>query len=835
MKTAMLLLALLLPLSLSAAPGKEETQALTFAEKAFQDGIYDVAALNLAKFLKDYPNSELEAEARIYLAQCYLFQGLPKKSLELTVKPPDNTPDKLKPEFLFWQAEANYAMKDWAPAAARYRQLLKNFPTAPQAARARLSLSTALLQTEGETAALTALEPLLADPAPPADQQQALLQKARILISGGKLGEVSLIVDKMARGKVDRKAQYQLWYWIAELARMADKPAKAIENYQKITGDPRAFPADLIAKSWFGLGQVYKGQQKWPAAADAFQQAYGVSNDQDVMQAAVMEFLNAQLKNDTLTQGTIVIRKAAREHGAAGLSGLYAIGWFYYNAANYEAAITELDGLGSNNPNSEWNWPAQMLIAECWLKKNDPPAAVKILNKISAQDTDKPLALTAAYRLAEIQAQGGNADEALKNFLAIARQSASARQSENAYFQALMLMAGTGKTDGFAAAQAEFTGKFPNSPRLAEVAMEQARLLDAGGKGAESQKIYQTLSQNKDNPDLAAEALRRLAQLQYQAGAVDEALKNLLTLEQNFPKYANLANTVYLRVLIQKRKGALTPDEFRAELTRLIAAFPQNDALTVKAWFDIADSFSNQGNYAEAQANFQQVADKYPNSPLTDAARYFAGQCARRLGNYAEAIVILEKIPDAAPWKADARVAQIRCYIAQEKWQDAARIADSVIASRPQDAIWADASLRKVNCLYRFAKDDAKQYDAALTVLAQILAAKNITLAQRNEAGCLKGDILAQQQKPTEALAAYLDVVYGRLLPSDVTGLPAEPEQFWFNRAGVSAAQMLQDKGDIKGAIQVYRILERLSEPSRDEFRKRIDELKAHHFIYEES
>ncbi|MDR1191600.1 MAG: tetratricopeptide repeat protein [Verrucomicrobiales bacterium] len=816
----------------AAKPAKEETQALTFAEKAFQDGIYDVAALHLAKFLKDFPNSELTAEAKIYLAQCHLLQGQPKLALPLTMTPPANTPDALKPEFIFWHAETAFALKDWAQAVTLYREGLRQYPDAPSAVRSRLNLSVALLQTEGETAALTALDPLLVAKNP-ADRQQALLQKARVLISGNKLDEATLIVDQMAREKLDRKAQYQLYYWTAELARLADQPAKAVEHYQKITGDPRAFPNALVARAWFGLGLIHKTQAKWSAAAEAFQQAYATASDPDVTQAAVLEYLNAQSKNNTLTQGALAIRKVARERGATGLSGLYAIGLFYYNTGNYDAAITELDSLNAGQPNSEWSGPAQLLIADCFLKKNDLAAAAKIFGQVRAQLPNTPLALDAAYRLAEIQAQRGSPTEALADFLAVARQSANPKQAEDAYFQALTLMARDGKTDEFAAIQTEFAAKFPTSPRLADLAMEQARLQEAAGRDADAQKIYQTLTQGKDNQAAAAEATFRLALLQFQSGQTDEALQNLQTLEQAFPNYDNLAEAVYLRLLLQKAR--LKPDDFRAELAKLADRFPKNDDLVAKTLFQAADSHFNQGDHAKAQTGFLQVAEQFPAGAYAEIALYKAGQCAMTLGNYSEAVAILEKIPDASPIKADARIVQVRCYNLAGKWQNAIRIADSVIANRLPDPIWADASLRKANCLYRLAKGDTRQYDAALTVVNQVLAAKkDITLSQHNEAGCLKGDILAQQQRPTEALAAYLEVIYGRLLPSERTGLPAEPEHYWFSRAGVSAAKLLEDKGDIKGEIQVYRILERLSEPFRDEFHKKIDELKARHFIYEE-
>ncbi|NJK91466.1 MAG: hypothetical protein HC904_06345 [Blastochloris sp.] len=60
------------------------------------------------------------------------------------------------------------------------------------------------------------------------------------------------------------------------------------------------------------------------------------------------------------------------------------------------------------------------------------------------------------------------------------------------------------------------------------------------------------------------------------------------------------------------------------------------------------------------------------------------------------------------------------------------------------------------------------------------------------------------------------------------------PEFFWFIRSGVAAAAMREDKGDFRGAVEIYRILERLGDPNRDEFRKRIEDLKSKNFLYEE-
>ncbi|MDD5263101.1 MAG: tetratricopeptide repeat protein [Methylacidiphilales bacterium] len=841
-KNGFILGAVFLALTLSgldAKPSRDEVREITYAKKAFQDGLYDVAILKFNGFLSAFPKTELEAEAKLLLGQSFLFEGEAQKAHELLGVFPQGGPDTLKAEFIYWDAESLFAQKNWEQATALYQSFLKDYPDNPLAGKARFNLSTALLQTQGEAAALAILEPLLKNEAEKNTRQEALLQKVRILISAGKLEDASLIVDQLSRSKMEHNTQLQVYYWTAELARQADKTAKALENYQKICSDSRAYPRELLAKSWYGNGQVLKGLQKWQEASNSFAKAYSTSLDPELMQAAITGFLNAQVKNDSLTKGALEVRKWARDRGGAGVSAFYAIGLFYFNAANYDAAITELDNLAGNFPDSSWKWPAQFLIAESLLKKNDRDATLQRLNVICSQTVNAQLALDARFRLAEIEMDGGDADKASKDFLDVARKSESAEQSENAYYHSLLALSKTNNLDAFSAAQDEFEKKFQKSNRLNDILMEKAKLLEKLGKGGDARKIYETLAQNKQDVSKTAEALFSLARSQFQAGQNEPALQNLQQLEKNYPDFSSSADVVYLRILAQDQAGLLQSEALRNELNKFIERFPnKNSDLTARAMFKIAETYFTQGaqgDYGQAQTRFQEVADKFPKHELAVRAIYYSGLSAIQLGNFKDAISILEKIPAESPIKGDARAAQIRCYMLQANWQDALRIADSVITDRPEDQIWAEASLRKAGCLYTLAEKDTKLYALALDTVNKILASKAPNIAQRNEAGCIKGETLQKMQKSSEALAAYLDVVYGRVLPPELSGQPAQPESYWFIRSGNLAAQMLVDQGNIKGAVEIYRILERLNEPGRDEIRKKIEELKSANFFYEES
>ena len=58
--------------SLSAADNKED-ELFFVAQKAFEDGFYDVALRYLDKFLKDFPETDKRPQVNLLIGQCYFF------------------------------------------------------------------------------------------------------------------------------------------------------------------------------------------------------------------------------------------------------------------------------------------------------------------------------------------------------------------------------------------------------------------------------------------------------------------------------------------------------------------------------------------------------------------------------------------------------------------------------------------------------------------------------------------------------------------------------------------------------------------------------------------
>lgn len=825
--------------SSQAKPGEGENKALTIAKKAFQDSQYDVSAAKLQDFQKAYPKSELSAEAGLLLGQSYFFQNNKEKALEIFQTIPATATEEQKGDFAFWKAETLLGQGKWDAAVESYQAFVKTYPGNPHLNEALLHQSEALLSSGKKEEAGKVLVPLLALKTTDRQRHPAVLQQARILTSSGNYNEAATLLNRLLAEKLERAVLYPAAYLAGEVNLQNKQFTQAKSNFRLITTDGRAYPRGLVTKAWLGLGSAEEGEQKWSQAADAYEKALIFSDDPALVESAVVRYLSAHTKASTLAQGTMKVRQMARNpKEKIGALGFYAIGKFYFDAKNYDAAISEMDNFISGNPDSSWVPTAKLLIADCLYQKKDIPAAVAAFNELIKQKKSKESVLQARLRLAEISYEAGDYSGAADHFLGAAQSPTdTASLAQDAWFRGLVSLAKAGNLEEFGKQFKAFNDKFPGNPQKSELLLEQAALLDQSGKGDEARKIYETVA--AESADNKAEALLRLGRSAIQAPAdYGKAITTLRLLEKEYPNYPYLDQAVSMRIRAQveslqfKDKEAEGRKEYETFLTR----FPDSPEVPL-ILLQLAQSYSNEGNHAEAQTRFEKLAADFPKAKnnIADYSLYSAGRSAMAQAEYKQAVSILEKIPQESPFKTSARLAQIRCYMFQNNYLDAIRICDSILLNRKEDDAWVEASIRKANCLYTLAADDSKKYLQALDVASKVFTSKEAAVHQRNEAGHLKGAILQKLNRGSEAMEAYLDVVYNQLLPTEITGQTQHPEFYWFIKSGQAAATMREDKGDVRGAVEIYHILERLGDPNREEFRRKIESLKSKNFLYEES
>ena len=150
----------------------------------------------------------------------------------------------------------------------------------------------------------------------------------------------------------------------------------------------------------------------------------------------------------------------------------------------------------------------------------------------------------------------------------------------------------------------------------------------------------------------------------------------------------------------------------------------------------------------------------------------------------------------------------------------------------PDQRAWVEITKRRLACEFAIGGSDRASLERATSTASALIASPAADAADRNEAGYIRGKSLEQLGREEDALQAYLDVLYAK--QSAPTPGPAQPEYLWFARAGAEAARLQEKKGDFRGALAIYRILENAGGPSQLAFTRKIEDLRNRHFLWSE-
>src|SRR5476651_1091404 len=174
---------ILAALPLRAEPTDDEKQALHLAEQSFKDGAFDLCNDRVAALLKKYPKTELAAEAEVLQARALYQLGRSDAALASLNLSPDQIPENLRADTLFWQAESLLDLGKWPEAEQKYRALLALKDTADRVDAANLGLAWALFKQGKEADALPLIQALIKNKGGDTAGQQAQLLLAKILLA----------------------------------------------------------------------------------------------------------------------------------------------------------------------------------------------------------------------------------------------------------------------------------------------------------------------------------------------------------------------------------------------------------------------------------------------------------------------------------------------------------------------------------------------------------------------------------------------------------------------------------------------------------------------------
>ena len=827
-----ILFILLFPCLLHAAT-TEQPKELRTAEEMIRDGLGKDAATRIRAWLQKTSGSP-QPYAQLLLAEALLADHRPEESLnELPKNPAPEWDNRTR----FTRASALNELGRWKEAIPIWRECKTKRNGEDLSAQATYGLATALLNQGESAAGLAELKELIKEPKNP-ESHAARLLLIKTYLADGKLDEAdkelsSFPEDTPSPIKAEAK------YWTAEIALSRGKGDEAREQFRKILDNKDGASADLIARIWIALGKIDRSRNKPADASNSLEKALDQNSNPETYLTAAREYLAAAQASQSLPTAALKLRDSVRDREEENdKRGRYApalllLGSATLTSGNAEAATADLDQLIRTYPDAAAIPSARLLLAQALVKQGQGPAARdQIKTLLQTTKLDPTIFYQAQATQAEILMKEGKAAEASAAWNAAYRTVADPKLAEEALYNAAITASRGSDGSTFLRLEQEFSQRFPESPRRAGLALERGRMLETQGDSAASRSALAEVSKLPGSDPLQAEATLRRASSLLRGGDYPGAIAAFAEFEKSFPNSPLLPQALASGIEARLRSKEFTGAQARVEFTKILTRFP-NSTLAPAITFQIAQTHYEERNHGEALTAFREMATKYPKDPLADNALYYAAQSALALGNPNEAIKLLRLVPENSPLRLDARLAEIDACRASGDYSGGLQIANSLLASRtPDQRPWVEVTKRRLACEFALGANDRASLERAASTAASLIASPISDSSERNEAGFIRGKCLEQLGREEDALQAYLDVLYGRS-GTQAAGV-SQPEYLWFARAGAEAARIQESRRDFRGALAIYRILEKAGGPNQAAFARKIDDLRNRYFLWSE-
>ena len=805
---------------------------LRTAEEMIQDGLGRDAANRIRSWLQKNGTSP-QPEAQLLLAQALLLDHRPDESLAAL---PKSYGPEIESRVLMVRASSLTEIGRWKEAATAWKEAKsKNLPNGA-GAEAQLGLATVLLNQNEYAAATRELKDIIQQPKNPA-QDSARLLLVKALIFEGKTDEADSVLSQIT-AESPVLVQAEAKYWKARVLLLREKNEEARSLFEKVVDEGKN-SRDLVAQAWMAIGQIDRTREKPADAASAFEKALDRAGNPEIYLAAVREYLASAKVAQSLPAASLRLRDSVREHEEDDdkkgrfSPALLLLASSTLDAGNAEAAIADLDNLIKSYPLSQAVPEAELLMAQALIQQGqDSLARNQLKNLLKRENLTPQTVYQGRVLLADLLLKEGKMGEAATLWEEAARTAPDSALAEQSLFNAALAAARQPDPPNFVRLEELFSQRYPESKRRAAIALERGRMLETKGDSSASRSALAEVAKLPGADSLKDEAALRRANSLLRTGDYPAAISAFSDFEKNFPKSTLLPQAMASGIEARLRNHELSRAQARTEFAKILSRFP-NSPLSPALAFQIAQTHYEEKNHAESLAAFREMAAKFPKDSLADDALYYAGLSALALGNPEEAVKLFRSLSETSPLRLDARLAEIDACRAANDYAGGLQIANSLLGNKtPDQRTWVEITKRRLACEFALGGNDRASLERAVSTATSLLASPAADAADKNEAGFVRGKSLEQLGREEDALQAYLDVLYAK--QKSATDGSTQPEYLWFARAGAEAARIQEKRGDFRGALAIYRILENAGGPNQAAFTRKIEDLRNRHFLWSE-
>jgi hypothetical protein len=364
---------------------------------------------------------------------------------------------------------------------------------------------------------------------------------------------------------------------------------------------------------------------------------------------------------------------------------------------------------------------------------------------------------------------------------------------------------------------------------LADLRLEEGLVQAAKHDKRAATSLQRFIHDFPNNPRVS-EAWVSLAELAFHSSPprLNEARKDLDRAAAAQPTAAAAARADYLRIWVEEAAGG---DESKLiGLAKRFLEQHEQSPFAPEVRMKLAELYYRRQDFANAQTQFEIIAQQNPNDALAEKALFFAAKSAMSsMSDHTldRALVLFDQVVQkkgGMRWAARNEQAVIERKLRKPK--DALALYDEVLKSDGGPAEKREALCGKGDIFFEAGATDPGSYDRAIEAYDQLAADKEGSIHWRNQALFKKGLCLEKKGDRAGALATFYNILEDQSRPGE------QRELFWYYKAGFNAARLLEEDSKWESAVAIYDKLVAAEGGRSEEAKARLNTIRLEHFLW---
>ncbi len=448
-----------------------EKELYVVAQRAFEDGFFDVSIRYIDQLLKEFPATTKLVEAKLLEGQCYFFKKEYVKAFAIFKDLVGR--GEYKDASLFWLGETYLKGGDLAKAQEQYRQVIDGFPSSLYTSQAYYSLAWSYFQ-KGDYDQSKKTFQLLIEKYPSNNlSEDAAFKLGECDYNAGQYEASIVQFSKYIQDHPQSSRLYDAQFNIAEAFYYLEQFDKSVDGYLKaksLTKDSRSIMLSMI-----GVGWSYMKMQKFDEALKAFDEAQSAAksgniSEEDILLGKASLFTSQEkFKEAIISYSDLISRFPSSGRVVESYLGRANA---YYLINEYALAINDYKQLISLYEMD----PAQVNLIEkarfglawTYLKSGDLASSIKSFQSVVDKADSKNVKASALTQIADAYQDASEMDKAIGIYDKILKEMPDTPYSDHAQYMLGVALLKMGQIDSAVLALQALKTNYANSKYLNE-------------------------------------------------------------------------------------------------------------------------------------------------------------------------------------------------------------------------------------------------------------------------------------------------------------------------------------------------------------------------------